>query len=902
MKKIFNALLITSALLFTSSAMAGACGMNANNTQAAFSAELCSTSPATELLARSNPDLIENNPLLFENELQTNYQKRLQDDPEFAKQVQSNKENLTTTNNNFLYILWILCGIAFIATLITFTLIRFHGTEEDEGRYSFKKTGLVVCFSIVAFLLPVGTYSIGGWVGANVVIGSEKAASLVLRTLMIVVDAFSAEDGQEYSSIDQYNKSRVTVNYSKKESEDIILKMIETYGSMRQTDKALMSSFESRYAKLADPSTFYHYVDNRLEMYRTAPNSAVVDYTGGVHVIPAPSLDYVDGKLGELNLEQYVTDDIGQLETNLITARQAILEKIDTTKDSLTPVDTIIDIITLRSRKEMLVKFYKQIIADGTLDAIEFEILKQACFDSSESDHSKRYLAYLNGTGRYEGNPFCLHPKDNSGKNFELVGQGYTALDSKGAVRTLQESWYANQKKLTKQLIDRRHELISQIAAIRISVGITDQSKASTILAASSYMGFIVGSTEYLWNVEDKQRIVKSMFLGSGEKIISKGYENNLINYEFLNKGGMAAYSASTLKFGYYFRLIEREIRNGRESSSHEMTTDTIIENAIETSSSYSDIATGMEKAFTQPLDGYYAALGLVGECRDTGISCRNPVTNVLKNTVELGNNFIDIGAKGLVYAATATLITNFVDLKTSGKSSEKGSVGDQKKNKKFANNTNKYAGLTQMLSGITGAVMTYILLAGVFLAKVLPFAFNSPLLMAAIMIVMAQTMFPVLINFFAVFLMSPQAKDNYEHIFDRIKAVLLIMFILPSMLVIIKTLSFIIVSPIMYVIVLILYNGMPIDGFTGMLVCVTVISGCLLFTITSIVGLCWTISAMLLNLIGMDDLFGDEPMKLNNKINVFFGKIIPGISATKELFLNNASKGARKFSRRTKK
>ena len=901
MNKTLKAILLSSALLFSSvSAFASTCGMNDAGTQAALSMELCNGAPTTTMLGRLNRTIIENNDFIKGDEIQTDYIKRITSDEEFAKEVQANTENLAIATGSVSYVLYGLLSICFVSCLII-VIRQFSnsrsGKEDDSEPYGIFAMLFAWALSVIIFVIPMGPLSMAGWGVSHLNIGSEKLAALETRVFMNVIDYFFTGDEKTYSSVEQYNASKISVEYSKAESEDIILKMVKVYGVMSQTDKAYWFSL-GKYGKLADPNTYYHFIDNRIEMYRTAPRSGVVDYAGGVHVVPAPSLDYLDSNFKDLNFKQYVTDDISKLEGNLLKARQALLKELESSNENSTSVDTVLNIITLMSRKEMLFKFYKEIIADGTLSSIHKQILQQSCFDSSEANDSKRYLEYLTGTSRPEGNPFCLHPTDMSNTSFEALGLGSTANDLyKGADRSKQEAWYAKQLELTKKTIDRRHEIISQIAAVRISVGITDTSKHVSQLAASSHMGLMIAGTNHFWNVEDRQLVIRSMFLSSGEQIIEKGNENNYINYEFLSKGGKKIYSESGLLFGYYMTRMTNEIKKSRNNESHTITTDTILKNASETSQSYSELSTGIEKITTNPIHAYYNSLGLTGECRDNPLNCQSPVTNTLKNTVDLGNKLIDAGAKGILIAAEVSIASNIADKFTSNNSSDKGAIKKAGKNNPF--NLKNISGFGDMLGGFAGMLMTFTLLVGVFLGKVLPFMSNSPFFMAALLISMSQIILIVVINYFAVWYCSPQANKQYGVITSRLFTILAVIFIAPSVLVFIKVLSFVIMSPAMYITVWLLYTSMPVTGLAEMLIVLVVISMTLVYVVGGTAKLCWNIMSMIFNFVGLDDIWGEEPTKLNDKINTLITKVTPAFHSFKDVFGSEAKKGFRKLGRR---
>lgn len=901
MIKILKAIFISSALLLSSaSVFASTCGMNDAGTQAALTMELCNGAPTTTMLSRLNRTIIENNDFIKGDEIQTDYIKRISSDAEFAREVQANTENLEVANSTVRYVLYGLLSILFVATVIILVRQFSHsptGVEDDSEPYSL----MVICFAwaltMLVFVLPMGPLTFAGWGVGHLNIGSEKLAALVNRVGMVVIDNFNTGDEKTYESVDKYKAGKLSVEYSKAESEDIILKMVKVYGVMSQTDKAYWFAL-GKYGKLADPTSYYHFIDNRIEMYRTPPSSGVVDYTGGVHVIPAPRLDYLDNNFKDLNFQQYVTDDISKLEGNLLKARQALLKELESSNENSTSVDTVLNIITLISRKEILFKFYKEIISDGTLSNIHKQILQQACFDSSEAIQSKRYLAFLKDNARFEGNPFCLHPTDMTNKNFEALGLGATATDLfKGADRTKQEGWYAQQLNLTKKTIDRRHEIISQIAAIRISVGITDSSKHITQLAASSHMGLMIAGTNHFWNVEDRQLVIRSMFLSSGEQIIEKGNENNYINYEFLSKGNKKNFSESGLLFGSYMTRMIHDIKRSRTNESHTITTDTILKNASETSQSYSELSTGIEKITTNPIHAYYNSLGLTGECRDNPMECQSPVTNTLRNTVDLGNKLIDAGAKGIIYSAGAILTLKLADKFTSSNSSEKGSIKAAGKDNPFS--VKNLTGLGGLLGGLAGMLMTFTVLVGVFLGKVLPFMTNSPFFIAAELISMTQIILMVIINYFAVWYCSPQAKNQYGVITARLFTILAVMFLAPSILVIIKIFSFVIISPAMYISVWLLYTSMPVTGLAEMMIVLVVISMTLIYVVGGVTKLCWNIMTMIFKFVGLDDIWGDEPTKLNDKLNTLITKVTPAFHTLKDVYGGEAKKGIKKMFRK---
>lgn len=900
MIKTLKAIFVSSALLLSSASIfASTCGMNDAGTQAALSFELCDGAPTTTMLGRLNKTIIERNDFIQGNELQTNYMTRISSDEEFAKEVAANTENLTTVTNSVTYVIY---GLLFIAGIACLVIIKKQfaldpdGKDDESETYSIVAMALAWVLAIILFVVPLGPLTIGGWVVGHVDIGSEKAAAFITRLSMIVTDKLGINsDEKTYSSVEKYNASKISVEYSKSESEDIILRMVKVYGVMSQTDKAYWGLL-GRYGKLADPKTYYHFTDNRIEMYRTPPSSGVVDYTGGIQIVPAPRLDYLDKNFKDLNFQQYVTDDISKLEGNLIAARQALLKELESNNENSTSVDTMLNTITLISRKEMLFKFYKEIIADGTLSSIHKQILQQSCYDGLGAEDSKIYLEFLKGGNNVNGDPFCLHPTDMTNTSFEVMGQGSNATDlKKGADRSKQEAWFAKQMELVRKTIDRRHEIISQIAAIRISVGITDTSKHVSQLAASSHMGFMIAGTNHLWNVEDKQLIIRSMFLSSGEEIIEKGNENNYINYETLSKGGRKAFAESNLKFGYYMTRMTNEIKSARKNDTRTITTDAILQNAGETNQSYSELSSGFEKITTNPVNAYYSSLGLTGDCRDNTLGCQSPVTNVLRNTVDLGGNLIEVGAKGILYAAEVTLAAKFVDKVTSSKSSEKGGIRAKGKGL----NVNSFTGIGQLLGGWAGMLMTFTLLVGVFLGKLLPFIFNSPFFMAALLISMSQTILIVVINFFAVWYCSPQPVKQYGVITNRLLLILFLMFVAPSVLVFIKILSFVIVSPAMYITVWLLYTAMPVTGLAEQMLVLAVISMTLMYVVASIGKLCWNLMSMLFKLVGLDDIWGDEPTKLNGKITALVGKVIPAFQSLKDIYGSEARKGFRKFGRK---
>lgn len=906
MKNIFSALLIASALLFTSSnTLAGACGMNDDNTQVKVTGETCEGSMAVELLGRQNPDIIQKNPLLKGNEIETKFTEKLATDEDFKKEVENNIHNVNLINKAMRYFLLICVFIGFIANVFVHPVSATLNADEDKNRYSLMSSIKSYCFLVVFFLVPIGPsgFSGAGLAVSYVAIVGEKIENYSRRGAMYLFNNYTVERKAEKAipnKPESTNKNNINVQYSKTESENIITKMVISYASMRQTDKAFFFSLNSRWAKLADPATFYHYVDNRIEMYRTAPNSAVVDYTGGTHIIPTPNLDFLGDTYKDLNLKQYVTDDMGSLEQNLLTAKRVLLAEIESKNEQSTAVDNVIDVIMLMSKKEILIKYYKQIQTDGTLAAIAKELLKQACFDSTEADLSKQFLAYYKDGARPAGNPFCLHPTDNTGSNFEVVGLGATALDMKaGADRTQQNAWFAKQMALTQEVIDKRHSILEQIAAIRLSVAITDTTKETTKLAAAHQTGFVIAGTEYLWNVEDKQRVIKSLFLGSGEQIISKGSEANLINYEFLNKGGKTAFAESGLRFGYYTSLMYGEFKKSRNSDTHTLTTDAVIQNAIETSGSYSELDTTVQKALTNPVTAFYTSLGLTEACRDNSNNCIAPTTNVLKNIVELGNSLIDTSLHALITATGVSVVSRASGVFTSSKQEDKGSIKAKSLRSSFTSGINKAAGLFTAFSSLTAYFMTFVFLIGVFFAKVIPLVFNLPFLSAHIIASFVYNILPIVINFFGVWLALPNDRDNFKGIWKKIKSVAFVLLLLPTLITFVKILSFISVSNFIFVIIEFIYSGTPNDGYTDSAIMLFMIAMLLLALVVTVITMCWNLIGIFFRLSGLQSFFGNEPLKVVHKINTAFTKIIPGMSAIREAFRNELGGGLRKFGKK---
>lgn len=905
MKNIFNALLITSALLFTSSAMAGACGMNDDNTQVAITAETCIGSMSVEMLGRQNPDFIKVNPLLKDNEIQKNFNERLSTDEDFKKEVENNVNNLASINTAMRYFLLFCVAIGFLANAFVHPVSGALRADEDKDRYSLMSSVQSYLFLLIFFLIPFGpTQSTGAGLATGYLsILGEKIENYVRRGSMVLFDNYFIERkaGKSVSNNESStNKNNINVEYSKAESETIVTKMVIAYASMRQTDKAYFAALNSRWAKLADPATFYHYVDNRIEMYRTAPNSAVVDYTGGTHIIPTPNLDFLGDTYNNLNLKQYVTDDIGSLENNLLTAKRVLLEEIGSKNQQSTSVDNVVDVIMLMSKKEILIKYYKQIQSDGTLAAIAKELLKQACYDNMEGEQSKRFLAYYKDGATYEGNPFCLHPTDKTGSNFEVLGLGSTAQDMTGSAdRTKQNEWFAKQMALTQEVIDHRHSLLEQIAAIRLSVALTDTTKETMKLATSSQTGFMIAGTEYLLNIEDKQRVIKSLFLGSGEQLISKGSEANLINYEFLSKGGKKSFAESRLRFGYYTQLMYGQFKKSRTAETHSMTTDTVIQNAIETSGSYSELDTTIQKALTNPVTAFYTSLGLTEECRENSNSCIPPTTNVLKNIIELGNNLIDTSLSALIVSTGVSMGSRLTDVFTSSKAEDKGSIKAKTLKSSFTSGINKAAGLFNVVSSLTAYFMTFVFLIGVFFAKVIPLVFNLPLLIAHLVASQVNNILPVVINFFGVWLALANDRDNFQAIKQKLKAVAIVILVVPSLITIIKILSFVSISKFIFIVVEFIYNGTPNDGYTDSAIILFMIAMMLLALVVTVVTMCWNLIGIFFRMIGLQSFFGNEPLKVVHQINNTFSKIIPGVSAVREAFNNEIGRGLRKFGRK---
>ncbi|MDY4309907.1 hypothetical protein SOX05_08510 [Pseudomonas putida] len=894
MKKIFNALLLASSLLFASANALAGCGMNENDTQVKVSGEICNGNLSIELMGKQNPAIIQNNPFLKDNEIQTTYNQKMQNDPDFKKEVESNVVNLKLINTGMIFFLLICIGFGVIQNVAAFSISGMTQAKDDEGRYSLKKTIISYALLVVFFTLPYGpTGTTGaGWLASYLVVGKEKFENYARRGGQYLFENYVIDQPTDT------NKNNITVHFSKTESEQLITKMVIAYTSMRQTDKAFFAALDSRYAKMADPATFYHYVDNRIEMYRTPPNSAVVDYTGGTHIIPTPNLNFLGDSYKDLNLVQYVTSDIGALEANLTTARRVLMEEIGT-KSSSTAIDNVIDVIMLMSRTKILMAYYKEIQTDGTLAAISKELLRQACFDSMEADRSKQFLAYYKDGAKFAGNPFCLHPTDNTGANFEVVGLGAVSTDMDGrADRTQQNEWFAKQVALTQDVINKRHALLEKIAAIRLSIALTDTTKQTAKLASSSQTGFMIAGTEYLWNIEDKQRVINSLFVGSGEQIISKGAEANLINYEFLNKGGKKAFAESGLRFGYYTQLMYAEFKRGRSSDTHNMTTDAIIQNAIETSGSYSQLDGTIEKVLTNPVSAFYSTLGLTQTCRDTG-QCVKPATNVMKNVVELGNNLIDTSMQAITAAAGVAVVSKAVDLFSSSKAEDKGNIKAKSLKSKLTSGLNKLNGVTGIVSGLTAYLMTFVLILGILFGKVMPLVFNLPFVSAHALIVIVDNMLPVLINFFGVWLALANDNNNFKAIASKIGRVALVIFFLPTLLTYVKILSFVTVSTFIYIIVEMSYSAMTIEGIVDELILITFIGFSLLALITSVATLCWGIIGMFFNIAGLQSFLGNEPLKIVSKINDLFSKVMPGISTAREAFRNEFNRGLRRFSRK---
>ncbi|WP_350613212.1 hypothetical protein [Pseudomonas sp. HY7a-MNA-CIBAN-0227] len=875
--------------------------MNEQNTQVKISGETCDGSMTVELLGRMNPALIQSNPFLKGDEIQNTFNDKMQNDPDFKRDVESNLAGLQISTNAMIFLMVICIVLGLIANVTVHTINGMLHAEEDKGRYNLGRSIISYAILIVFFTVPYGPLTGAGWAGSYLGIGAEKLENLTRRGAMYFFENYVIDDKQsENLTEDKSNKNNINVEYSKAESESIITKMVIGYASMRQTDKAYMFALNSRYAKLADPATFYHYVDNRIEMYRTAPNSAVVDYTGGTHIIPTPNLDFLGDSYKKLNLEQYVTSDIGSLENNLTTARRVLMEDIGTENNNSTAIDNVVDVILLMSKREILMNYYKQIQTDGTLAAIAKELLRQACFDSMEAERSKSFLAYYKDGAAFAGNPFCLSPTDNTGANFEVVGLGATAKNMRGdADRTQQNAWFAKQMSLTQAVIDKRHSLLEQIATIRLSVALTDSSKETAQLAASSQTGFMLAGTEYLWNIEDKQRVVKSLFLGSGEQIISKGSEANLINYEFLSKGGNKAFSESGLRFGYYTQAMYAEFKRGRTSETHTMTTDTIIQNAVETSSSYSELDTAFEKALTNPIHAFYNTLGLTESCRDDTDKCIAPTTNVLKNVVELGNNLIDTSLTALIKATGVSVAARSIDLFTSSNKDEKGSVKSKSLKSGLSSGLNKAFNGINVISSFIAYMMTFVLIFGIFLAKVVPLVFNLPFLSGHLMTTMVYCIIPVAINFFGVWLALANDKDNFDSIRKKMKSMIIVLLFLPSLLTFVKILSFVSVSNFIFLIIETIYSATATASLIDEAIVLFFIGMSLLALVVTVATICWSIIGIFFRIAGLQSFLGDEPLKVVRKISDLFTKIIPGISTVREAFRKQVGNSMRKYSRK---
>lgn len=202
------------------------------------------------------------------------------------------------------------------------------------------------------------------------------------------------------------------------------------------------------------------------------------------------------------------------------------------------------------------------------------------------------------------------------------------------------------------------------------------------------------------------------------------------------------------------------------------MTTDTVIQNAIETSGSYSELDTTIQKTLTNPVTAFYTSLGLTEECRENSNNCIPPTTNVLKNIIELGNSLIDTSLTALITATGVSMGSRVTDLFTSGKAEDKGSIKAKTLKSNLTSGLNKLGGFINVISSFTAYFMTFVFLIGVFFAKVIPLVFNLPLLIAHLVLSQVNNILPVVINFFGVWLALANDRDNFKAIGQKLIAV----------------------------------------------------------------------------------------------------------------------------------
>lgn len=903
MNKLIKTILLSAALLFSSASFADEdyCGMKGTSANVKVDFTTCKNQPRMLFMAEINYKTVVNNPLLDGDPIQEYVKERMASDPIYRKKLETNYNITSLITLLISSLIAILIWPIAIQNAAKITLIKASPAEDDDYKYTHKLEWLVKIIASIFVIGIVGGLSIAGWCIVYLITGSVKLEDGTARTLQYIGETYRTELKEEHETLNEYDNEKVVVNFEKVQSIIIILDLYEKiYGPMAQTDKAYLAL--DNQPLISDTENFAHIVDNRLEFFRYMKNSAVREYSQGKMVVPAPDLNWLNTDYKELEIEKnYVTDNIDEILPNLISLREDLKKFSEKNNSNTISIDAVIDSVFLMSASKVRLKYYKEIINDNTFRKMWMARLSEACYDNyNAADSSKRYFNSFLSTPPIPnksgdtGSPFCIH---HNGMEYEVLGLGsnYDNTKAKTSDRSVQDGFYKQELQYFNEAVDDLHALFEKLAAIRISAGITQEDVQYKREAATNGLSYILNSNYLIWDSQRKAVATRSFALNSGDKVIGKGSENNYINYEYLSRGGKKAFAESNLDFSIYRERLKKEVLSTTVASKSSLES---LSQTIEASKTLSEVSNNSMDFLMNPFDEFYKKVGMNPDCLLKIEKCETPSFNIQENLTEFGNNLIDKSMKFIFYSTEAIIAERFINKFTSSKDSEKGSVGAKNSKSKLAKTAVQKAGnLAGIYGGITGAVATFVLIAGIFLAKVLPFLANAPFFIAYQLFTVLMPLIAYLISLFLLWAFISNDKNNLVGFGTRLLAIMAIIVLTPSLLIFAKWLSVWMISLSLYLSAL-FSSLIPATGYVGMAIKLLFLIVMLIPAVTIAVRACYGIIRTFYEILGSSFFVVDQPLEVLTLLDKTISQWLPMAALARMAFGKKAHNSFEKLMR----
>lgn len=880
MNKFIKSALIAFTLLFSAQSMAE-CGMDGDNIE--ITTELCDTEVLANMAINLNPEIITEN-YFFKNDQIVKVRKaQLENDPQLKAELESNrKKNIQATN---LMIAFVSTFTLIIAGLLAwrFVSVKFKPLKSEEDKHMFGYEYMLKIFAVVGVFKAFGSYTLIGWLYIYLVFTPAlKIASVTPRFLASAIEFIYVKKDETGAKIATANT--IEVNYEEYESRRIIMALSRIYNVMTQTDKVYAASRNE--PLVSDIDSFIHDEGSRLEFYRKFKGSNAVAYTQGRLMIPAPNLDDAQQLVNSLSpkntsikLENYVTDDIGAIEQKLIDLRVTLIEANKLNNGSTVAIDTIIDTVFMHSKNKVMKKFYIELFKGDSLRKAFRPLLAQACYDNvGFANYSKKYLKeFLAGESNINGAPDCIF---HNGMNYEVLGVESTLDDVDAqADRKTQKAWMAEHIQLLQDPIDKRHALIKQLAEIRISAGMTDMDKEIRRKVVHSSFNFILYSTQFIFNTQREEALTKSLFINSGEFVLEKGSEEDLVNYENLSRSRRSAFATGALDFGYYKTKAKEMIEAAKETRT-DLSTTSLLWQAAETSSSYSEYETQWLALLTNPVTSFNDQI-LTQQCRDNGKDCEISRFNNFENVVQFGKRLTQQSFNLMADSIGLSMASNILN-KFSGKIDKaKGSGVATKKTSLLTKGIGVMKDIAAVgsgvLGGLGGLLATIMAFFGIVFGTILPISLNLPFFMGYILFSLLILTIPVLCILFALWACLPNDVDNMKTLSYRVFVIsVMVIFYIP-LLQMAKVLAIYMVSIVMHVTAIMISHftfsfGETLNAFVQVLVLIA-----FLVPMTHLaIKCCYGLITLFNHILGTTDYFESQALGFLDAIDNIFGKFIP--------------------------